>query len=157
MNIFTDLLKKEQQPQLLLGIVFIAYLVLNIQTPDVISQLIDTTFGSIVVMLFALALFMQVNPVVGLLGLAVAFEMIRRSNIDTGSFGVKNYVPNEEKKLRHMKLYNNADPASNTFKKTLEEEMAENHNRKNRGPSDAVIQSEVKACQANTKNSTKLL
>lgn len=157
MNIFTELLKKEQQPQLVLGIIFIAYLVLNIQTPGVISQLIDTTFGSIVIMLLALALFMQVNPVIGILGLAVAFEMIRRSNIDTGSFGVNNYVPNEEKKLRHMKLYNNADPASNTYKKTLEEEIVEKHNRDKRVPSDAVIASEVKPCQANTKNNATLL
>jgi hypothetical protein len=157
MNIFTDLLKKEQQHHLLLGIFFIAYLVLNVQTPDVISQLIDTTFGSIIVMLFALALFMQVNPIIGILGLAVAFEMIRRSNIDTGSFAIKNYVPSEEKKLKHMKLYNNTDPVSGTFKKSLEEELVEIHNIEKRVPTESYIQSEVKACQADTKNPVRLL
>ena len=157
MNIFTDLLKKEQQPHLLLGIIFIAYLIFNIQTPDVISQLIDTTFGSIIIMLFALSLFMQVNPIIGILGLAVAFEMIRRSNIDTGSFATNNYIPSEEKKLKHMKLYNNTDPVSGTFKRSLEEDMVEKHNKNKRVPNDAYIQSDVKPCQSDTKNPVRLL
>ena len=56
-----------------------------------------------------------------------------------------------------MKLYNDADPVSNTFKKTLEEEIAEKHNKDKRVPSDAIIQSAVKACQSNTKNNASLI
>lgn len=124
MNIVLELLKKEKQHELLLGVIFLLYLVLNLQTPEFVSQLIDTTFGSVVLLLLSLSLFLQVNPIIGVLGMAVAFEMIRRSSVATGSFGVDNYLPSEEKKLRHMKAYD--EPNEGRFD-TLETDCVEKH------------------------------
>ena len=86
MNIVNNLFKREKQHELLLGVIFVLYLVLNLQTPLFISQVIDTTFGSVVLLLLGLSLFMQVNPIIGVLGLVVIFEIIRRANVNTGSY-----------------------------------------------------------------------
>ena len=101
---------------------------LNLQTPLFISQVIDTTFGSVVLLLLGLSLFMQVNPIIGVLGLAVIFKIIRRANVNTGSYAMNNYLPSEDLKLKHMKAYN-VENGPGKFERTLEEELVQKHDQ----------------------------
>tara|TARA_A100001011_G_C14107391_1_gene755415 strand:- start:418 stop:876 length:459 start_codon:yes stop_codon:yes gene_type:complete len=152
MHLVTELFKKDKQQELFLGIVFILYLILNMRTPSVISQVIDTTFGSVVLLLLALSLFLHVNPIVGVLGLAVAFEMIRRSSV---SFGYEKYIPSESKKLKHMKAYN--APNENRFKYTLEQELVSAHDKNPNISYENLGEGEYKPVTTDTKNNTSTL
>ena len=81
MDAFKDLLKKEKMGQVLLSIIFIIYLIMGYKTPEVVANLIDNTLGKLVVVIVALLLFSCCNPILGILGLIVAYELIRRSSL----------------------------------------------------------------------------
>lgn len=152
MHLVTELFKKDNQHQLFLGVVFVLYLVLNLRTPSVVSQVIDTTFGSVVLLLLALSMFMHVNPIIGVLGLAVAFEMIRRSS---SMFGYEQYIPSEAKKLKHMKAYN--APDENRFKYTLEQELVAEHDKNPNITYENLGPGEYNPVYADTVNNTSTL
>lgn len=152
MHLVDELFKKDKQHQLVLGVAFVLYLLLNMQTPSVISQLIDTTFGSIVLLLLALSLFLQVNPIIGVLGLAVAFEMIRRSS---GAYDLSRFVPNEEKKFQQMKAYN--APDENRFNYTLEQEMVAEHDKSIADSFEDLGPGDYNPVAADTKNNVSTL
>ena len=111
-----QLFNKKNISQLLLAILFVLYLIMGYPTPEPVASLIDTLIGKIVVAFVFLSLFAVVNPVLGILGLLVAFQLIRSSGITTGSAGLDNYVPTEEKKSCHLTAYNQ-------FPHTLEQEI----------------------------------
>jgi hypothetical protein len=116
MDSFSDLFKKENSGQVVLAILFIVYLISGYKTPDSVAGVIDTIYGKIVVVLVALVLFSYVNPILGVLGFIVAFDLIRKSSMSTGTFALDNYVPTEVKKESNLN-------AMNQFPYTLEQEV----------------------------------
>ena len=106
-------------PELLLGIVFILYLIMGYQIPSPIANLIDTTFGKIIIIIFALILFAFANPILGVLSLLVAYQLIIKSSITTGMAGLEQYYPTEEKKWSPY-------TDTNQFPYTLEQEVVKN-------------------------------
>jgi len=132
MDNFSDLFKKENTGEVILCILFIIYLLMGYKTPDPISSLIDNIGGQIMVVMLALLLFSFSNPIVGILGLIVAFELIRRSSVSTGTYALNTYVPNELHKMNILHSLNNSKVfqnnsnginASNQFPYTLEQEV----------------------------------
>ena len=119
MDKLKNLLLKENRYQLVIIVLFIAYILLDIKTPENLAYLFDNMFGQIVLILGALALFLNAHPVVGVLGFFVAYEIIRRSSISTGSDAIQKYIPTEETKADEMQQMN-------TYKKSLEEEVVDN-------------------------------
>ena len=85
-------------PQLILVILFVLYLVFNFRIPRALAESIDTSAGKIVVIVLALSLFAYSNPILGVLGILVAFELIKRSTIVTGRYALEKYYPTETKK-----------------------------------------------------------
>lgn len=116
MEYFNELLEKRNMPQLVLVVLFIIYLLMGFKTPDSIANMIDTTVGKIVVALFALLLFGYSNPILGVLGIFVAYQLVRGSAIKTGMAALEEYYPTEEKKWSPF------TPA-HQFPYTLEQEM----------------------------------
>jgi hypothetical protein len=116
MESFTSLLKKERRGELILAIIFVIYLVLGLKTPQSIANILDTLIGKIVIFIIVIYLFIYHNPVLAILGLFVAFDLIRRSTITTGSSSLEKYVPTEEKKQSQFTAYNQ-------FPYTLEQEV----------------------------------
>ena len=98
MEILNELLEKRNMPQLVLVILFIIYLLMGFKTPDSVASMIDNTVGKIVVALFALLLFAYSNPILGVLGIFVAYQLVRGASIKTGMAGLEEYYPTEEKK-----------------------------------------------------------
>ena len=94
----TDYLNKKRMPEVALSILFIVYLVMDFKMPDSVALIIDTTIGKIVIGLVALLLFGYSNPVLGVLALLVAYQLIRNASIKTGMAGLEEYNPTEEKK-----------------------------------------------------------
>ena len=116
MQNFNDLIKAEKRHQVFLGLVFVIYILINIQTPESLAGLIDNVYGNIAVVVLALSVFTHSNPVVGILGLVAAYELIKRSSVKTGTHAIRNYLPTEEKKVMDFSRYNE-------FPVTLEEQV----------------------------------
>jgi hypothetical protein len=89
---------KKHMPELLLSVLFVVYLVMDFKMPESVATIIDTPIGKIAVGLVALLLFGYSNPVLGVLALLVAYQMIRRASVKTGMAGLEEYYPTEEKK-----------------------------------------------------------
>ena len=110
---FTD---KKYMGQHILTVVFVIYLILGLKTPQTLAPLIDNIPGKIVVVLMSIAIFIFTNPILGVISFFVAFELIRRSSVETGTYGLDNYLPNEESKAAKLSSYNQ-------YPYTLEQEM----------------------------------
>ena len=113
MNSLTVLFQKEHLGQLILCILFIIYLVAGTITPPSISKMIDTIYGKIIIILLSVFLFMNTNPILGVLSIFVAYELIHRA---TGRYALEQYLPTEQKKYSNM-------TEMNQFPYTLEQEM----------------------------------
>jgi len=98
MEYLNQLLEKRNMPQLVLVILFIIYLLMGYKTPDSVATMIDSTVGKVVVALFALLLFAYSNPILGVLGIFVAYQLVRGAAIKTGMAALEQYYPTEEKK-----------------------------------------------------------
>jgi hypothetical protein len=116
MNSFSSLFKKEHMSEIILAILFIIYLIMGIKTPEPFSNLIDSLFGKVIILFIVVYMFMHTNSILAILGLFVAFELIRRSSYSTGSYALQHYLPSEEKKSSQLTAFNQ-------FPYTLEQEV----------------------------------
>jgi hypothetical protein len=119
MDYFSTLFDKKNMPQLVLSVLFVIYLVMGYKMPDGVAGLVDSTVGKIVIGLIALMLFAYSNPILGVLALLVAYQMIRTASIKTGIAGLEEYYPTEQKKWSPF------TPA-HQFPYTLEQEVVKN-------------------------------
>lgn len=113
---FGSLFKKQHIGQLVLVVVFIIYIIMGYETPEPVASLIDTMFGKVIVVVVSLSLFAYANPVLGVLGLYVAYDLLRRSTESTGSAALAAYMPSEAKKMNEFTAFNQ-------FPYTLEQEI----------------------------------
>jgi hypothetical protein len=116
MESFSSLFKKQHMGELVLVILFIIYLILGLKTPEPIANLIDTLVGKVVIIIIVLYLFMHANPILAVLALLVAFDLMRRSSMATGIDALKKFAPSEEKKTSQFTAFNQ-------FPYTLEQEV----------------------------------
>lgn len=116
MDSLKDLFTKKNMPELVLVSLFVLYLVMGYQMPEQIATIIDSTIGKIVVVLVALMLFSHSNPILGILALLVAYQLIKSASIKTGMAGLEEYYPTESKKWTPF-------TPTNQFAYTLEQEV----------------------------------
>lgn len=114
-----DYFDKKHMPETFLTLLFVIYLVIGYKMPEAVATMIDTTFGKIAVVLAALMLFAYSNPVLGVLALLVAYQMIKGASIKTGMAGLEAYYPTEAKKWSPFS-------AAHQFPYTLEQEVVKN-------------------------------
>ena len=86
------------------------------KTPQPVAGLVDTLGGKIVIFIIVVYLFMYSNPILAVLALFVAFDLIRRSSAATGIDALQKYAPSEEKKSSQFTAFNQ-------FPYTLEQEV----------------------------------
>ncbi len=99
--------------------VFVLYIVFPIENPSFISNMVDTPLGMVGVLAVTLYLFFNANPLVAILYVFVAYELLRRSAKQTGKAAIQEHTPSQMKKDVKMQKMN---PVK---KETLEEEMVE--------------------------------
>ena len=116
MDSFKKLFDEKNMGQGVLAILFVIYLISGYDIPAPLDGMIDSMTGKIVVVILALLLFSYSNPILGVLGLLVAYMLITRASVTTGSFAEQNYLPTEKKKYTAM-------TAQNQFTYTLEQEI----------------------------------
>lgn len=119
MEYLNSLLEKKHMPQLVLSVLFVIYLVLGYRLPESLSFMIDSTVGKIVVVVIALMMFAYSNPILGVLSLLVAYQLIKGASVRTGMAGLEEYYPTEQKKWTPF-------TATNQFPYTLEQEVVKN-------------------------------
>ena len=73
--------------EVILFVIFVVYVVFQPRTPPVLAGLIDTPVGTAIVMVFAVYLLLYSHPVLGVLSVFVAYELLRRSST------VVQYIP----------------------------------------------------------------
>ena len=116
MERFSDLFKKQHMGELVLVILFIIYLIMGYKTPEPIASMIDSIVGKIVIFVIVIYMFIHTHPVLAVLALFVAFDLIRRSSVTTGIDALQKYAPSEEKKMSQFSAFNQ-------FPYTLEQEV----------------------------------
>ena len=86
------------------------------RTPDMVANVVDTLVGKIAIFIMVIFMFMHSNPILAVLSLFVAFDLIRRSSVVTGIDALKKYLPTEEKKTSQFTAFNQ-------YPYTLEQEV----------------------------------
>ena len=116
METFSSLFKKEHTGELFLVILLIIYLVMGFKTPESVANVVDTLIGKLVIFIIVVFLFMHYNPILAVLALYVAYDLIRRSSMTTGLDALQKFAPSEEKKQSQFSAFNQ-------FPYTLEQEV----------------------------------
>ena len=100
----------------ILSLLFIVFLIMKFHIPEPLADMIDTLPGNFAVIVCAIMLFNYATPVLGILGLFVAFDLIMRSKATTGIDALKKYGPSQERMDSQFS-------ALNQFPYTLEQEV----------------------------------
>ena len=100
----------------ILSLLFIVFLIMKFQIPEPLADMVDTLPGKFAVGVIAIMLFGYANPVLGVLGLFVAFDLIMRSKATTGIDALKQYAPSQQRMDSQFS-------AMNQFPYTLEQEV----------------------------------
>jgi hypothetical protein len=116
MDFVNDLLEKRNIPQLALVVLFLVYLILGLQIPDPIASVIDSTLGKVFIAISVLLLFAYTNPILSVLGVLVAYQLVKNASENTGTSALDQFYPSEGKKWAPFS-------SSNQFPYTLEQEV----------------------------------
>ena len=116
MNSFSSLFIKEHRGQLVLTIILIIYLILGFKTPQPIAFLVNNIIGKIVICLIVIYMFLHTNPILAVLSLFVAFDLMRRSSSTMYNGLIQTYIPSEDNKMGQFTAFNQ-------FPYTLEQEV----------------------------------
>jgi hypothetical protein len=98
--------KKISTLEIIVFIIFVFYLVFQVQTPTFLMPYLSSPFGIVFVLIVTLCVFFYTNPVLGVLALFVAYELIRRSTIVTGKVVTVKYTPTQIRKDLDMVALN---------------------------------------------------
>ena len=116
MDSLKDLFTKKHMPEIVLASLFVVYLVMGYQMPEGVATIVDSPIGKIVVVVVTLMLFAYSKPILGILALLVAYQLLKSSSIKTGMAGLEKYYPTETKKWTPF-------TPTNQFAYTLEQEV----------------------------------
>lgn len=114
-------LKSVSPLEIFLFILFVVYIVFSIPTPGILVPWVDSPLGLGIVIMTTLYLFLYTTPILGILSIFVAYELLRRSSKVSNPTQIIQYTPTQIKKDKVMKEMN---PPTDVI--TLEEEIVKN-------------------------------
>ena len=114
-------LKSVSPLEIFLFILFVVYIVFSIPTPGILVPWVDSPLGLGIVIMTTLYLFLYTTPILGILSIFVAYELLRRSSKVSNPTQIIQYNPTQIKKDKVMKEMN---PPTDVI--TLEEEIVKN-------------------------------
>ena len=86
-------------------ILFVIYIIFPFRTPSFLAGVVNTPLGLISVLIVTLYLFFYTNPLLGVVYIFVAYELLRRSSLAAGSPSdnyMIQYTPGESKRTQEM-------------------------------------------------------
>lgn len=104
--------------QWILTVLLAAFIFTGVHIPQELATAVDSSAGAVVVIVIALAAFLNTNIIVGVLSLVAAYELLRRSRAPDEIGSVANNIPSEAGKTSDFEKYN-------AFPHTLEQEMVQ--------------------------------
>lgn len=107
---FSDFTKSFTPLEITTLVIFVIYIIFPFRTPGFMANIINTPIGLFGVLLVTLYLFFYTNPILGVVYIFVAYELLRRSAlIQTGgdAYMVK-HTPSEDKRQNEMVQMNPA-------------------------------------------------
>jgi hypothetical protein len=116
---FSSYYQSLSQMEIGMMVLFVIYLVADIYPPEIMASYIDTPIGMVGVLLTTLYVFMNFKPILGVVFLFVAYEIVRRSARVNNRVPMMLYTPSQAKKDTELAEMNPAQPTS------LEEQMVE--------------------------------
>jgi len=114
-----EVLKKLTPLELILAAVFVLYIVLPINAPDTVANMIDSPIGMMGVFIVSIYLFFYSSPILAVLYIIVAYELLRRCCKQPTATAIQKHTPSQANKDVAMKQMN---PIK---KDTLEEEVVD--------------------------------
>jgi len=106
-----DTVNKLMNGQSLLLVIFVIYIIFNIQTPEPLANIVDSTLGYVIIIgLFAL-MAVNLHPLVTLVGIFAIYLLF-------GSLAMTKFLPSENLKSQQLSAFNQ-------FPVTLEEEVVQ--------------------------------
>lgn len=86
-------------------VIFVIYIIFPFKTPAFLAGIVNTPIGLISVLIVTLYLFFYTNPLLGVVYIFVAYELLRRSSLAVGgpadSYMIQ-YTPSESKRAQEM-------------------------------------------------------
>ena len=101
---------------------FIIYLVMDIYPPELFASYIDTSIGMVGVLLITLYVFINYNPILGVVFLFVAYEIVRRSARVNNRVPMMLNTPSQAKKDAELAAMN--PPLATSLEEEVVEQMA---------------------------------
>ena len=105
----SDLTNKLSSLEITALVVFVLYIIFPFRTPSFLIGVVNTPVGLVTILIITLFLFFYTNPILGVVYIFVAYELIRRSSLVT-SGAADNYIvrssPSEMQKSAEMVLMN---------------------------------------------------
>jgi len=101
---------------------FIIYLVVDIYPPEIVASYVDTSIGMLLVLLTTLYVFMTYNPILGVVFLFVAYEIVRRSARVNNRVPMILHTPSQAKKDSELAEMNPTVPE--TLEEMVVQQMA---------------------------------
>jgi type II secretory pathway component PulF len=92
MEYLNKLLEKKNRGQLILTILLIIYLILGTKVPPELANILNNPISKVLLALCAFILFIYSNPILGVIGILVAFEMIRHASNTTKKPNKVDYI-----------------------------------------------------------------
>jgi len=106
-------------------VLFVIYIIFPFKTPAFLAGIINTPIGLISVLIVTVYLFFYTNPLLGVIYIFVAYELLRRSSLAIGGPAdnyIIEYTPSESKRAQEMvKMNPNKDE---TLEETIIATMA---------------------------------
>jgi hypothetical protein len=136
--------------EITLLVIFIFYLIVNIETPLVIAEVIESPFGLLALLLLLLFLFFYGNPIIAVLFVFVAYELLKRSSFTTGRSAIAEHTPTQIKKDIQMEMMNPKKEA------TLEEEIVNKMAPVGKGELPQLIDTNFKPLAAKMEGASKI-
>jgi len=93
--------------EMMLIVVLVVYIILPIRTPAFLRGVIDSPLGMLVLFCITVYLFLYANPVLAILYIFVAYELLRRSStVAAGRSAYIQYTPSQERRDAEMVAMN---------------------------------------------------
>lgn len=114
-----ELVKKIKPLDIVLFVVFSLYILFPTPTPESIVSLVNSPLGIVFLFIFTISIFVYRNPILGVLFIIVAYELLRRSSSQPIFTSILQNTPSQVVKDQELKAMN---PPVYT---TLEEEVVQ--------------------------------
>ena len=101
-----NILKSLTKLDYALIVIFILYIIFPVNTPEFLKGVIDSSLGMLTIFIITVYLFFYVNPIVAIVYIFVAYELLRRSINKSGTVTILEYTPTQKKKDLDLKSMN---------------------------------------------------